>query len=272
MLGKLQQFLLPQVVAAPSRLQFVNVASIRACECVSMPSAFPFAFLLLHSLLLQQSCHSLRAVARPRGHSALPWPSARLAAINRSVLINLLIIDAIMCFICGTTRANVRRPNCRLGSHQASEKHLDNVVSIVDPLLLHLLVWLNVFCCGCAALSRSCVQEEIKRNDNLFMLPELWQIEVGYVYNVAVSGAIASAFASATPSVCSSASIAIFIHIVSTGVSIAPAGSTFCWPCKLICHLCLATVARCQLQNSSCPSGKYVNHMTGTCNTVAHTI
>lgn len=138
MLGKLQQFLLPQVVAAPSRLQFVNVASIRACECVSMPSAFPFPFLLLHSLLLQQSCHSLRAVARPRGHSALPWPSARLAAINRSVLINLLIIDAIMCFICGTTRANVRHPNCRLGSHQASEKHLDNVVSIVDPLLLHL--------------------------------------------------------------------------------------------------------------------------------------
>lgn len=80
---------------------------------------------------------------------ALPGPSARLAAINRSVLINLLIIDAIMCFICGTTRANVRRPNCRLGSHQASEKHLDNVVSIVDPLLLHLLVWLNVFGCGC---------------------------------------------------------------------------------------------------------------------------
>lgn len=146
MLGKLQQFLLPQVVAAPSRLQFVNVASIRACKCVSMPFVPPHPLLFL---LLKPSCHSLRAAARPRGHSALPGPSARLAAINRSVLINLLIIDAIMCFICGTTRANVRLPNCRLGSHQASEKHLDNVVSIVDPLLLHLLVWLNVFCCGC---------------------------------------------------------------------------------------------------------------------------
>lgn len=127
-----------------------NLLTSPASEHASVSPCRPSpSSLLLLFLLLKPSCHSLRAGARPRGHSALPGPSARLAAINRSVLINLLIIDAIMCFICGTTRANVRRPNCRLGSHQASEKHLDNVVSIVDPLLLHLLVWLNVFCCGC---------------------------------------------------------------------------------------------------------------------------
>lgn len=66
--------------------------------------------------IAEPSCHSLtRLVAGARWLvevAIVLVVVARLAAINRSVLINLLIIDAIMCLICEATTGawgNIRR-------------------------------------------------------------------------------------------------------------------------------------------------------------------
>lgn len=140
-------------------------ASVSPCPAPTMPLASCSSKLpLTHSKLLQGPAGTWLPSLPSYYSCSLPSrPSARLAAINRSVLINLLIIDAIMCFICGTTRGNVR---CPTGAWGHIKPHSSEPETFGQrrpyPLLTHCCCSIcSVFhclyrCrCQCDAMSRS---------------------------------------------------------------------------------------------------------------------